>query len=255
MHIRSCTGSIDEESYGDSVDIAGKRRPGRPVSPELNERRRQEVIACAARLFAERGYHATTVGDIAQMLGCTKGLIYHYFPSKADLAERTLIGARTAMRKRIEAIADSALTPSMKLHQAIEDFVTEILFGYQRYLVILADRAEIVAEFDSARREANRRDIRAFVMVYRRIIVEGIKSGEFEPVDPSLLANAVIQGIIGIARWYKPEGRLSPDEVRRDMCLMLLRMVAKECPTSADRTLARATAPRHRGSRPSQEHV
>lgn len=219
------------------MTVTEKRGRGRPPSPARTERRRQEIIATALRLFAERGYRATTLDDIACALGCTKGLIYHYFRSKTELADQSLRGAHESMRRRLEAIADSTLSPTDKLRRAVEDFVTEILFGYQRHLVILADRAELVAGLDDPRREANRQSVRRFVMLYRRIIAEGMATGEFAAGDASLAANTVIQGLVGIARWYNPRGRLPPERVRDDVCAMLLRMVVAPPAAPGARTL------------------
>jgi len=49
------------------------------------EQRREAIIAAAARHFCEKGYEGTTIRDIARDVGVAEGLIYHYFPSKAEL--------------------------------------------------------------------------------------------------------------------------------------------------------------------------
>ncbi len=209
------------------MTTAPKRGPGRPVSPALNERRRQEIISTAVRLFAERGYHATTLDDIARALGSTKGLIYHYFRSKADLADQSVRGSLHLMLRRLEAIAGSDLPPDEKLRCAIDDFVGAVLFGYQRYLVILADRAEIDPNLDDAYRRDHHEAVRRFVRLYRQIVVEGIDAGAFEPIDPSVASNTLIQGIVGVARWFRPDRRLSPERVRREVTVMLLRSIVR----------------------------
>jgi TetR/AcrR family transcriptional regulator, cholesterol catabolism regulator len=204
-----------------------KRGPGRPPSPELTDQRRQEIITTALRLFAERGYRATTMGDIAQTMGCTKGLLYHYFDSKAELAHQARVDAHDLMRGRLEEIVASDLCPSEKLREAINHFISEILFGYQRYVILAVGRSEMQEEVDEARRREARARQRRFVMLYRDIIQAGIDAGEFEEADASVMANAVIQGIFGVARWHKPEGRLPPERVRDEMCALLMRMVTK----------------------------
>ena len=47
--------------------------------------RRTELTRAAARLFAEKGYHGTSVGDLAEALGVQKGSLYSHIESKADL--------------------------------------------------------------------------------------------------------------------------------------------------------------------------
>ena len=76
---------------------------------ELSEQRRQEIIVAALRLFAKRGYRATTMGDIARAMGCSKGLLYHYFASKAELADQARTGAHALMGGRLTAGAFTGL--------------------------------------------------------------------------------------------------------------------------------------------------
>jgi AcrR family transcriptional regulator len=204
-----------------------KRGPGRPPSPALTDQRRQEIITTALRLFAERGYRATTMGDIAQAMGCTKGLLYHYFTSKAELAHQARVGAHDLMRGRLEEIAGSDLCPAEKLRQAIAHFISEILYGYQRYVIIAVGRAQMPEGINEDGQREFRARQRRFVMLYRDVIQDGIDAGEFEQGDASVMANAVIQGIFGVARWHKPEGRLPPERIRDEMCALLMRMVVK----------------------------
>lgn len=212
------------------VSALERRRPGRPPSVELNERRRQEIIVCALRLFAERGYRATTMDDIAGALGCTKGLIYHYFNSKAELAEQADTGAHELIERGVAEIVGSSLPPVEKLERAVTHFITEILLGYQRYLVILWDRAEMRADQGEAHRASHLASRRRIFLLYRSIIIEGIEAGVFVPGDPSLMAYAVIQGISSVARWYRPEGRIGAEQIRQEMSAMLVRMVHQPAP-------------------------
>lgn len=59
--------------------------PGRPVDPELRDRRIAEILQVAARLFAEHGYTNTNIQSIADHLQISKGLVYRYFASKEKL--------------------------------------------------------------------------------------------------------------------------------------------------------------------------
>ena len=63
--------------------VAAKR--GRPPSPQLHERRTEEILAPAARLFAERGFDGADTQELADRVGVGKGTLYRYFPSKQEL--------------------------------------------------------------------------------------------------------------------------------------------------------------------------
>jgi len=69
----------------------GSRPRGRPkATPEEQARRRREIVAAAYAVFAQRGYHATTIGDIAAQMGTGNGTIYHYFKGKREILDQVI---------------------------------------------------------------------------------------------------------------------------------------------------------------------
>jgi AcrR family transcriptional regulator len=206
--------------------IEERRRPGRPVSPELTARRRHEILGTAVRLFAERGYDATSLDDIARELGFTKGIVYHYFASKGALLREAVAESMETTLIRQQAIVDSALPPDAKLRRIVHDWVHDVLFDYQRYLVTLADRAVLGRTSDEAAQARPRR----FVRQYRAILEEGVRAGCFRAVDPGVAAQTIVQSIQGVARWYRPDGRLSRDEICADLTDMLVASVRSDDP-------------------------
>ena len=70
--------------------------------------RRSELTRQAARLFAEKGYHGTSIGDIAEALGVQKGSLYSHIASKEDLLFDTLMEGAAAFHAALDAIPDDA---------------------------------------------------------------------------------------------------------------------------------------------------
>src|SRR6266446_10681580 len=87
-----------------------RRSRGRKTDPALAERRREEILDAAARLFAERGYADTDTQVLIDDLGVGKGTLYRYFPSKRELflaaADRVMRQLRERIDGRIKDIAD-----------------------------------------------------------------------------------------------------------------------------------------------------
>jgi AcrR family transcriptional regulator len=98
-----------------------KARPqtirGRPRDPALVERRRDEILGAAAKLFAERGYAATDLQIVADALGVGKGTLYRYFPSKERLF---LAAVDRGMRKMRECVDAARATVGNPLEQIVE---------------------------------------------------------------------------------------------------------------------------------------
>lgn len=69
----------------------GSRPRGRPkATPEEQARRRREIVVAAYAVFAQRGYHAATIGDIAAQMGTGNGTIYHYFKGKREILDQVI---------------------------------------------------------------------------------------------------------------------------------------------------------------------
>lgn len=179
-----------------------------PRVREKRQRRRREILHAALRAFRERGYHATTLDDIARYVGVRKTALYHYFPDKEailyechreSLAEVGRLLARARAQQR---------SPAQQLAFLIREHVrvmTETLEGSPLALEVTAlapgRQAQVVAA-----RDRYERGLRA-------IIQAGVARGEFRPVDPKTAVFAILGAINWIARWYRPEGALDAKEL------------------------------------------
>lgn len=120
--------------------------------------RHAEILAAAARLFAERGFHATTTRDISLALGMSPGNLYHWFPSKqAIITELLQADAATHLRRLDDWARSGELAADAP--QALIDFVagtsrdevSRFLDGYAAGLLD-AELAPIVRSADQATR-------------------------------------------------------------------------------------------------------
>jgi len=80
--------------------------------------RRNELTRQAARLFAEKGYHGTSIGEIAEALGVQKASLYAHISSKQDLLYETMVEGARAFHAGLDAI-DDALRPAEKIRLAL----------------------------------------------------------------------------------------------------------------------------------------
>ncbi|HVD50268.1 MAG TPA: TetR/AcrR family transcriptional regulator, partial [Gaiellaceae bacterium] len=110
--------------------------------------RRTELTRQAARLFAEKGYHGTSIGEIAEALGVQKGSLYAHISSKQDLLYETMLEGARAFHAGLDAIDDSP-RPSEKIRLALRS-----------HLRVVADQLEVATVFVQEWRylEGERRD-------------------------------------------------------------------------------------------------
>lgn len=94
-----------------------------PSRRERAEARRQQIVDAALRLFALQGYAATTTKSIAKDVGVTEGLIFHYFPTKADLLRAAAGQRRTFVGEVHALLTEAAGRPA-------RDVLAEIVLGW-----------------------------------------------------------------------------------------------------------------------------
>ncbi|MEJ2152219.1 MAG: TetR/AcrR family transcriptional regulator [Gemmatimonadota bacterium] len=174
---------------GRSVPTAGAAPKPSPRIREKRHRRRTEILHAALRAVREKGYHATTLDDIANHLGVQKTALYHYFPDKESILYQCHLDSLA--RVMTETLEASPL--------AFE--VTALSSERQKKIITARDRYE-------------RR--------IRRIINEGIKSGEFRVVNSKIAVFGILGAINWIARWYRPEGRVHTPELGAEFADLLV---------------------------------
>src|SRR5262245_55594451 len=100
------------------------RKPGRPRDPELETRRRTEILDTAARVFAGVGFAATDVQVIADQLAVGKGTIYRYFPTKEQLFLAAVERGLQELTIQIDVVmADPAADPLDLVRRAIRAYL------------------------------------------------------------------------------------------------------------------------------------
>lgn len=178
-----------------------------PRVREKRQRRRDEILKAALRAFRHKGYHATTLDEIARHLGVRKTALYHYFPDKQAILyechRRSLseIDRLTREARKIDSVPER-LAFVVREHVRV---MTDTLGGSPLAFEVTAlsdDRQkEIVAARDRYERGL------------RRMIDAGIRSGEFRPVNSKVAVFAILGAINWISRWYRPEGSLHGEEL------------------------------------------
>lgn len=168
-------------------DVRWQRRP---------EERPGELIEAALRVFAERGYSATRLEDVAAAAGVSKGAIYHYFESKEELLSR-------ALQRRIDTItadvdtklADQSQPVSAKLRFVLRELWRHWVrpeSGAVFTLLIGEVRTQLPAILETWAREG---PIQGWSRV-EQLIQEGKATGEFRPdVDAKVAGRLITSGL------------------------------------------------------------
>lgn len=198
-------GTQEIEMTSTTVGLRGHR----VRSPEKARQRMHSVLVAAAEVFVSKGYDATTMDDISERLGGTKGTLYYYFRSKEDIFVEIRRSAISGALERLEAILARGLGPVETLREAIRDLVGHVFGEVDQYAILLEDTHSLSAESRQKIRDLQRR----FEAAYIRIIEDGVRQGLFAARDAKLMAFTLLRGAMSVAFWYDPAGPLRPDYI------------------------------------------
>jgi AcrR family transcriptional regulator len=171
-------------------------------------KRRDEIISVAAQIFAVKGYHATTLDEIAREIGITKPALYYYINSKEDIL-REIVGKIMEPMEEVTEVGKSALPPRERLAKIIQMLVK---FGAERKETtrIAFEQINILPRRS---RDALRRRQKDVEEVVHETIRDGVERGDFAVDDAKLATLAILAVSNWIYRWYQPDGGLTPAQI------------------------------------------
>jgi TetR/AcrR family transcriptional regulator, cholesterol catabolism regulator len=185
--------------------------------------RAEEVYAAALRLFMEKGYHATSMQDIADAVGLYKGSLYHYIGSKDDLLVQVFERAMRTLLASVEAtVADIGLAPLEQLRSIVMAHVAAVAENREALTVYLHEFRALAGESLTLVR-AQRERYRELVA---GVLERGVLSGELATADVDIATFGLLGMCNWVAQWYRPGGRLSQTEIGELLADLLLDGVA-----------------------------
>lgn len=175
-----------------------------PAPEPSKSARRNELLALAADLFAERGLRATTVRDIADAAGILSGSLYHHFDSKESIVDEILRGFLDELFTRYREIAAAGLDSRATL----EALVRASYESFDRSHAAVAIYQTEAKRLSSTQRFAYIADYnREFRELWQRVLTDGVRAGSFRPELDIELAYRFLRDTVWVAvRWYQPEG-------------------------------------------------
>ena len=179
--------------------------------------RRDQVITTAERMFAQRGFHATSVRDIADALSIKGGSLYAHIESKDDLLWDIVNGAADRFFAAVRPIIASDLLPVEKLKRLMLAHVRVITANLNAAAVYSTEWRSLPeprrSEFASRRNEYER--------IVRDLVVSCIRSGAFSDMDEKFATLLILSSMNWIYQWYRADGPMTPDEIASRLTTML----------------------------------
>lgn len=192
------------------------------MKDEVWEFKRERILDEAVPLFAEHGFQGVSIDKIAKRLRVTKPFIYTYFKNKDALLEEIFARAAENLLTGADKVLSADLPPEKRLKAFAEYYVLENIYRSELTRVFLNEEKNLSEESQKRLRMRHH----AFDKKLAELIEEGVETGAFR-VEHPMLASLAISGMVRwVHRWYRPDGRLTPDEVAEQMAAFAIRMVS-----------------------------
>jgi AcrR family transcriptional regulator len=184
----------------------------------------ERLLAEATRLFAERGYDRTSVQEIVEAAGVTKGALYHYFGSKDDLLHEIYGRVLRLQTERLDAIAARPTDVRERLADAAADVVVTSIENLDDTKIFFRSMHQLSPEKQKAVRAERRR----YHETFRSLIEEGQRDGHFrDGLRPDLVVDYFFGSVHHLGTWYHADGPLSAKQVATEFSDLLLHSVLR----------------------------
>ena len=177
-------------------------------------RSRDDVITAAGKLFSTRGYHGTSMRDLARELGLLGSSLYSHIASKADLLVEVVERGAVLFQESADRAMATPGDGLARLRALVSGHVDVVLdhpdavrtFLYEAHALDQSHRARVLAARDR------------YEQAFRTVLESGAGDGSLRTdLDPPLAAIFLLSILNALERWYHPDGRLSRDELVQEI--------------------------------------
>lgn len=180
--------------------------------------KRDAVLRAAVRMFNERGFHATSLDDVAASLGISKRTIYHYLANKDQvLLECVTIGLQQLLQAA-EIARKEAGTGRDRLIKFLRRYAEINMDDFGRCVIRTGEEAlarESLPQYRALKREID--------TALRGMLAVAVADGSIAPVDIKMTAFTLAGALNWPARWHEQTGALSASDISSSMVDILMK--------------------------------
>lgn len=200
-----------------------KRAWGENIQSTETQRELRESILfeTAARLFNRYGFHGTSMAQLTEELGLTKGALYYYVKDKSDLLYQLHIRSARATRLAHDRGVAEGRNGYERIHLIVQHYIKTVTTSPTETFILMEDGAlkpEQAEEIMKLRKQLE--------YDLRDSIRGGIEDGSIMPCDPKMVSFAIVGAMAWVSKWYDPAMPWTADQVSTGMAQLLSRMIS-----------------------------
>jgi AcrR family transcriptional regulator len=192
---------------------------------------RNEILDASAQIFSQKGYHGTSMQDIAIAVNLQKASLYHHVSSKQEILFDLLNRGLDILITQVEEAIDEPGSADERLRRATCAYLTTMTEYQDLASVLLLEYRSLEPDYHD--RHIPRRD--RFEQIWRDLIREGMEDGIYTCDHPSLSARALLGVLNWTVTWFRNDGPLSAEEIADQISnLFLMGLITRDIVLEVD---------------------
>ena len=170
---------------------------------------RTEILEASAQIFSQKGYHGTSMQDIADAVNLQKASLYHHVSSKQEILFELLNRGLHLLTDVVDKSKIDSKSSADRLRIAIKTYLKSLAEHQDLTAVLLLEYRSLEPKY--LKRHINERD--KFEQIWRDLINAGIQDGSFTCEDPSMATRALLGVMNWTVTWFRSDGTMSAEEI------------------------------------------
>lgn len=197
-----------------------RSRRQKAATPGTDEKR-ERILKVAERLFAAQGYANTTMEQIVRELGVSKPFVYYYFHNKQEIFETLSWRPAVACFTTMDFAPDDLRPAHVKVIEGLERLIRATIMHYPAAFFAYREPQVYRPEYLAAQKKlANH-----FYERLCALLEQGQREGRFDLTETRITAQAACSLPGFLYAWYRPDGRLSPEAMVRELAKLAWRVI------------------------------
>ncbi|MGP4105818.1 TetR/AcrR family transcriptional regulator [Virgibacillus sp. L01] len=191
---------------------------------EKTAKKKEEILQSAVSILSEKGYHGTTMEEIAAKLLMTKGSVYYYFKDKQNLLFESQIMILNRSIQNMESINNQNVSVIKKIRKAMMAHI-EYAIRERSGFVMMFNPEQI---FSPSQLEEIFQLRDAYGKGFDRLIEEGIEADVFRAMDVKIVRNIILGAINWVTQWYSDQGKKDETEMAELIADYVMQILIKD---------------------------
>ena len=184
-----------------------------PASKRKKASKKELIIGKASAMFREKGFPATSMRDLAEVVGLEAASLYNHIQSKSEILQEIIFQIANDCNVHLNSLADNASTNNNKIESLIRFHVQMMQNRFDDYCVMINEWIHLpepyLTTFITQRRN--------YVQKMEAIIEEGIREKEMKPIMPYVAMLTILSSVRGLEFWHRSGKKVTPQEIEDNM--------------------------------------